>query len=421
MDTRLTYYATLFLLIGILPGTASARENYAEPRVGITATVDDNRGLLPDSVDDGQGGKEGAVPETDSPETVHGFLYSAGARLGSRTEVSDLWLDGTVRLDRYSDSSFDSDNYYLRAGASQETQRNFYAIEGGFTRASTLLTEFEDTGETRRDKIRESIRISPFFRRNLTQRTDVELTYAFRDESFRDEDRVDAGEEIPSDLRDFREHIFTTALNHRLSETTTVFGVADFLHMKTVDNRTEWNAYGLSIGVDHRFSPLLSTRLAVGRRFVDLRVREDDSTIDLEDRGPIYDAKLAWANRRTSIGMSVSRGVESTGRGELSDVKRASFTFGRELTSKFRLEFLASGGRRQYVLDSRDFYEAAPRLLWEPRPNWKASASYRYRWQNSEIVETEDAAIVGRREGTADSNAVFLTVGYTWPTISLSR
>ena len=58
--------------------------------------------------------------------------------------------------------------------------------------------------------------------------------------------------------------------------------------------------------------------------------------------------------------------------------------------------------------EARHNVRVSPTLTYALTQDWLVSASYRYRWQDrTDLID-----------GTADSNLVFLTVGYNWPGFS---
>jgi hypothetical protein len=66
---------------------------------------------------------------------------------------------------------------------------------------------------------------------------------------------------------------------------------------------------------------------------------------------------------------------------------------------------------------NRSYFTVAPSIAWEFVKNWKLKGSYVYSWQDYQ----QDNNLQNLNVGTTDSNAVTISLSYSWDGVRISR
>ena len=138
--------------------------------------------------------------------------------------------------------------------------------------------------------------------------------------------------------------------------------------------------------------------------------------MERSDSGYLIDASLSKRFERSNLSALLSRTTQPSGSGNLVETTRASINWDYIFSPRWSFLLNASAATTKTARDQlttndeRDYYVLRPLMRWRATQWWTIEGSYRYRHQ-----EYQDS------ENSATSNAVFLTISYTWPRESVSR
>ncbi|MBK1644852.1 hypothetical protein CKO25_09360 [Thiocapsa imhoffii] len=169
------------------------------------------------------------------------------------------------------------------------------------------------------------------------------------------------------------------------------------------------DGYGGDFGVRYQWSERTTFRALVGARKVDSRTVIDGIGINNNSTGPIFQVAFDRELGPGLASVSLERSLLPSGRGTLLDTTQAIVALSYPVSERATARIRAMGVRNRNPDDGfvnfndRDFLMLNPGLRWRVAENTWLDLSYRYRYQDREVVE-----------GSADSNAFFIGFGHDW-------
>ncbi len=384
--------ATLMLLAAPVPNPASADDTYVEPSLSVALGHNDNLRLDP--------------AEEDSQTFLE---VIAAAELGALTRTREAVLDTAVHINSYSDSELNTTDWFLGLDLLKRSQRDELALSADYRRASTITTELEDTGRLRENQRREEFSIGPSWTYHISRRTETSLRYAFTDVAY--QGGGDDG------FRDYDNHFLAAGVSHGLSRTTFLYGRAAYTRFQS-EEATESDNVSVLAGLEHDFSRRLQAGVGLGARYLDTESVVADGTVESESGdGLIYEAYATWQLKKGRVSVQATRQAQASGVGALSEQDRLQATWKRNLTRAWELNVNAAASRQDFTPaatrddQERVYYNAGARMIWRGRPRWRVDLAYQHRRQE---FDNPPAAVSTDGEDSAASNAVWLTMRYTW-------
>ncbi len=180
------------------------------------------------------------------------------------------------------------------------------------------------------------------------------------------------------------------------------------------DDVESYKGYDASLGLNYSISETLTGDLNVGLQRIDSETDLGVETTSRSASGIVYGFDLSKQFERSNLSLAFSRGAVPTGSAEPLLQERLSLGYGYQFSPRlsvtvpaaiFRNESISFGGGGGQDKERRIFFTMGPGLNWRVTEDLVLSASYRYRYQRFEQAGT-----------SADSNAVFLSLSYAWPT-----
>lgn len=383
----------LFCLVFSLsiPSQALAEKWYFEPNINARIGYNDNIQL-----------------STDSEIKTYTSDITANAALGFRTNVSDVSITAKMIDRRFDDNAYlNTNNQFLNLKSSYRSGLNLFGLGAGYQRESTRTSEFDFSGYSNTNKLKITQSISPYFDRNLTERTSIRIGGNYTDVTYEDAELTG--------LSDYINKSAYTSLQYRLSERTSLQAVLS-KSLYTSDN-TEFDTTSLQFGANHMFSETLSLNVLLGpsstkTKFVSGGVEEESSNV-----GRSIDIGLRKNFELTSLNGSLKSTESAGGEGKMTIRNSLNFSLNHKVSERTTFSLSStlqqneSGGGRTDPGEDRNYISFEPRLSWKASPWWTITGSYRYR--ESEYTSSD--------AGSAKSNAIYINLQYVWPKESLSR
>lgn len=354
----------------------------------------------------GAGYEDNADLTDEDPIDTTSYELEASARGGRLTERSQVVGNLSASFQRYpGNKRLDSDNLSATlSSAFLPTELDRLSLDLSFDHDTSRRSELTTTGNIIENVPRSTISIGPAWQRRLTERSTVGLGYIYSKERFDSNVSGLVGSE-----QDDIDAFYTYQLTERLALRGTLGAVS-----YDPDDDESYKGYGTSLGLDYAISETLGGNLEVGWQRIDSETDTGVETIDGTASGLAYDFNLSKDFSRSSLSLSVSRSAVPTGSGEPLVQERLGLGYAYKFSPRlsvtvpaviFRNERISFGGGSAQEDERRIFFTTQPRLKWRVTEDLVLSASYRYRYERFEEAGT-----------SADSNAVFLSLSYVWPT-----
>jgi hypothetical protein len=315
------------------------------------------------------------------------------------TDRAMVEADVGVRLERYF-ADIGDDRIDRQDPFASLTGR--YLLPGGsvggaarYTKEALVESEFEDTGVVAGRGSRELLSANAFWTHELTELDSLTLSggYAestYTDDAYTDYDNWTAAVTLSRDINE-RTKAFVS-LNTQLYRPTG--GLPSF----------DQDAYYLQAGVSREFSEAWSGTVSAGYGYIE-NERNQETT-----NGWLANMGFTRKDDYGQVSFGGGREISPSGAGELSIRSRIYADTSRQIAERWEAGIGAFWAETNYPFEERlaalrygdtTQFEIAPRVSYQLAPEWRVSASYRYRQQERDTDGD-----------SAESNAVFLTIGY---------
>lgn len=411
-SSRLT--AGLLSALAAVTLNALAAEWLAEPSVTGRMEYNDNIRLTSGDAD-----------------AVWGLSIDPRLRLSRRTEVWDLDANARLRAVGYEgqDGLNRIDNFFDVA-ALRRFERGTFDASAGLINDTTLQDEVLDldTGLVTQqvDRTQRNLRMAASHM--LTEATWLEASIGYSTVEY------DNGEQYG--LLDYDYMTPTLQLVHQLDPITQVFAVLNHARVDyDTSSELESKTDSLQLGASYEFSERWNLNGSIGSR----RTRTSQNVLDIvprpgfeiffpfifdvvslprdsETTGLVYNLSLTRSFETGSLGLSASRSVTPSSTGTDTDTTSVTLDAERSFTAQLSGRLAVSYFQSETVGETRttadrDRYRVAPSLSWRLDRDLSLGAGYSYTYLSS----------AGPGIESVDSNAVFISLGYTWPRMAVSR
>ena len=379
----------------LFSGAAAAEIWYFEPVFDITSQYDDNVRLA-----------------TSNHEDAFSTHLTADARYGFRTEVSDVRFQTMLKSHLY-DGLDDLDYNEALQGVEARYRHNLdlFTLNASLLRDSSRVSELETSGFVRSSIPRLRGFINPGWSRQLNERTSLHLDYSHTDVSY--------SNTPGTNLIDYRYDSGSIGLSYKLSEKVDLQASLLANRYKAEDIYAKFESYGAQIGLSKRFDETFEASVFVGLTHTDSYFINGGT--GLKDEGseisPLLSVGFKKKFQSTEIEGTLTTSESPGGSGRVVRKNSLTLRLSHKLTERMNFSIRSqyfrneSAGGIDDPNDERRFFSIEPKLSWQASRWWTLSGSYRYRTQ--EYTQSNN--------GSADSNAVYLSVHYVWPRPSYSR
>ena len=302
-------------------------------------------------------------------------------------------------------------NFFLPFSGSYHTEVDQLGLEAALNRDNALISELQETGVVTSFIPRNYRTVRGTWDRALTERITFQSSYQLTDVTYNKTRSVN--------LFDYQVHTGTLGAEYQLTEETSFHTLAWYTNYHVPRNGFRSQAPGLELGFSHRLVETFSLSGSAGGRYV-------RTTLDQNGQRTV-DRKLAWLvnvslNKeweRAHLTAGYSRALNPSGNGVLFVTDRAEVSGDYSLTHALKATLrgtwtenntVGSPSNVSRAVNSR-YWQVSPVLSWRVTEYWSTDVSYRY----------SQRQFTSSSQGTAHSNAVFLSLTYTWPQWTLSR
>jgi hypothetical protein len=269
-----------------------------------------------------------------------------------------------------------------------------------FDRDTSQQSELTTTGNIAGNVPRNAFTVRPEWERQLTARSALGLAYAFTSVSF---------EENTSGLVDYAQSDVDLRYQHQWTERLGVRGTLSLVAYEP-DTDDSYRGYDGTLGLTYAISETLIGDLFLGPQWITSEPTGGGS--EQTESGVLYGFSLAKRFDRGDASLSVNRGAVPTGSAEPLLRESLTLDFNYQLSPRvsvslpldlYRSEQVDFGGSNQDA-ETRLFWSTQPALNWRLTEDLVLRTSYRYQYQSFD-----------EGGGSADGNAVFLSLSYVWP------
>ncbi|KAF0191101.1 MAG: hypothetical protein FD165_2176 [Gammaproteobacteria bacterium] len=250
-----------------------------------------------------------------------------------------------------------------------------------------------DSGLIVKDVMRNRLRFTPAWRRQLTQQSTLRLSYDLTDVTYSN----DSG----TGLVEYVQHAVSTGLGYQLTERNSIFGALGYSAYRPESNDTT-DTVTLTGGFGQSFTETSEGSFSVGLRDTTTTTgSKTDSSTGFVLRG--------WFNQRTetgSVAANVERSVSPSGVGRLLEASQLDFQWRNHVTERMSTQTKVSAYRTAEVDNSlpsslRRYASLELGVSWALARNIYLDSLYRFRRQGTETVNS-----------AANSNAIYFGINY---------
>jgi hypothetical protein len=316
------------------------------------------------------------------------------------TDRAMVEADVGVRLERYfadiADDRIDRQDPFASLTGRYLLPRGSVGGAARYTKEALVESEFEDTGVVSGRGSRTLIGASAFWTHELTELDSLTLSGGYAESTYTDDAYTD-----------YDNWTAAVTLNRALTERTTAFVSANaqlYRPESGAQPSSAQDAVYFNLGLRHEISPTWSGNVSGGYGVIQREL--DDDTVN----GWLADLGFTRVDENGSLSFGGGRQIRPSGAGELAVSDRIYADYSRQLSERWNAGLSASWSDNRYPFDEGkatvvygDYsqFQVAPRVSYQLAPEWRVSASYRYRQQERDTDGD-----------SAESNAVFLTIGY---------
>lgn len=399
----------LLALSALLPMAVHAAEWAIEPSIDSRANITDNINLTPNVHDN-----------------VFGWSVGPRVTFARRTEATEVAGTASLGINRYpGNSSLNTDDASLSLASQLRDERNTYGLSAAYIRDSTLQTELATTGIALTRAQRDLVSLSPSWSYSLTERSSVFAQYRY------DQAHYQTG----VGLVDYSNQQGSGGYQYLLSERTAATLSGSYSRYKADDGSILQTSYGVNIGLTHNPVERLTLAFGIGSRRSDTKITNTatfcpfgpviicnifgipletlTATSDTSNSGLSYNASADYKWESTTANISASRDINPTGSGLVVQTDRLAAGIGHQFNEKLSGNINAAWLVSRYIgglSGDIDYYNLNSSLSWKLDEWWTAGTGYAFSYQK-----------VKGAPDSANANAVYLSISYNWPKISISR
>lgn len=389
---------------------ANAAEWVAEPSVNLRQTYDDNIRLT-----------------NANHDSVWGTTLDPRLKLSRRSDLWDVNASARLRSSKYfGEDGLDTNDNFLDAAVKRQFERGSIDTSASLVNDTTLQNEIldEDTGLTvnQIDRTRQNLRLAGEY--TFTEATWVEASV--------DYSTLEYDQGLIYGLQDYDSLTPELRVIHQLDSQTQVYGILN--HTKVEYDlpspfESESKTNSLQLGAAYDITETWKVSGSVGSRktessqvtvetisipFIGLISRLVSS--ENESTGLVYNASLTREFETGRLAMNASQSVNPSSSGTDTESTQLGFTGIREFSTKLSAQLAVSYYQSSTVGDvtttaDNTRYRVSPTLSWHLDEDLTLNSGYSFTRIKRDVANDE----------ATDSNAVFASLAYTWPRISVSR
>lgn len=362
--------------------------------------------------------------------SVAGYLLTPDLQVTRKTGALDIGFTGQGDIRRYDDSRWDCDNYNLSSDNSYRTKRSVFSLIGGYAARCSYNQQIEDTGLLVPNNESINYHLTPSWTWQWTSRDQLILNASYSKTSYNNSvGSVDPGTGLS--FRGNDTYSINLGGNHEWNKRLSLNEKLLFSNVQyTGANASTQNLFGFQLGANYKINHNWTINASGGPMWVDTQQSSNGVTSGQNPSlslGSVANINLSYGGQLTQFSTGYSNSVKPSAIGQTLQSHSIFANYSYRLTRHVLLNLASSytrsesiGGQSSDNLTSqfnRSYFTAAPSIAWELAKNWELKGSYVYRWQDYQ----QDNNLQNLNVGTTDSNAVTLSLGYSWDGIRISR
>lgn len=350
------------------------------------------------------------------PQSVVGYLLTPGVQASRKTQTWDTLFTGQGEIRRYDDSRWDCNNYNLALNSDYRVRRNNFLLNGGYGVNCAYTQQVSDTGILVPKSQNTNYRVAPAWRWRWTARDRIIAEGVYSNARYSNT----GGTVVTTGFSGNEIYTANLGLDHIWNRRLSLNGGAFFSHIKyTGQNSSNQDLYGLQVGGNYMINRHWKTSAGGGLRLTN--TQQDGSNTTATDSGSavvghVFNISLSYNDKLTNFSTGYSNALVPSAIGQTLQTHTVFANYAYRFTQHLALDISgvfnrseSIGGQSGAAFD-RDYVTASTGLTWDFAKHWQLKGGYIYRWQNYPQRPNIQAAILG----TADSNIVMLSVGYSW-------
>ena len=395
ITSRVVFGGLALLMLISMSRKAEGAEWSAEPSLSVRGVYNSNLILT-------------SAPHSDS----WGHWVSPGVKFAGATE--NLEVSGKAAADFVSyyggvDQSFT--NLYFPLAMKYRTERETFALDGGFTRDNTLMGELRQTGVVLSFTQRNYWNVAPSWTHALTEQWSVQAGYQYTNATYENGARLG--------LVDYTTNSGSAGLSYRMSEKDQwqATGIlTDFKAPQASDLHS--TIYGGDLSWSHDFTETITGSLSGGARMVTSST--DVGSTQVEDSQIVWVGHLNLQKKwdDATVTLDGSRDVYPSGFGLLVRTSRVGIGLTKDITERvtlsldgavFFVESVASQDTPTSLPLNR-YISVTPAVRWKMSDWWALDVNYTYQQRDVESFNE-----------TAFSHAAMISLTYYPPKWTVGR
>ena len=329
-------------------------------------------------------------------------------------------LRARIRAERYSDDDLNGNDQLFDLTGRYLAERNIFSLNITHYLDSNLSSASSDFGTVIGRRVnRKTQSVAPQYTRLLTERSVLQITYAYTDVDF-----------LEAENTGFTPYITETGLGSYIYDLTERDKLTISLTAIDYTSKNELVTYQLFLsrfGIAHEFSKTLSADFLIGvsrRNTTNLQTQSFDffgqpitltQEIDSKSRGLVYDAGITQLLESGQIEGRLSRNDTTDSFGGLNEVNRLTINYTDKISELWRYRIngrfeditaVGASSRR----NDRDLFFFESVAYYSISKNWGVNASYRYVLRKYKSDTSNNRA--------PHSNRIYVGLTYNFPSLS---
>jgi hypothetical protein len=363
-------------------------------------------------------------------DSVAGYLLKPSLQAARKTESLDVALDGQGDIRRYDDSRWDCNSYNLNSNNEYRATRNIFNLSGGYSVSCSYAQQITDTGLLVPTSQAENYRLSPSWTWQWTPLDKLTLGTSYSKTSYSNS-LTGSASNIGANFSGNDTYTVNLGGNHEWNRRLSLNEKLFFSNIQYTDsNASNQKLFGFQLGANYIVDHYWTVSASGGPLWVDTRLSSvgitsgQSSSLSL---GSVANINLNYSDTLTQFSAGFSNSVNPSAIGQTLQTSSAFANYSYHLTEHLLLDISSNYSHSKSIgaqssanstnQFNRDYFTVALGIGWELAKNWKLRGSYVYRWQDYQ----QDTSLQNINAGTSDSNAVMLTLSYSWDGIQVSR
>lgn len=367
---------------------------------------------------------------TTQKAPVAGYLLTPILQATRKTEILDIGFAGQGDIRRYDDSLWDCDAYNLSSDNSYRTKRSVFSLSGGYASSCSYNQQIKDTGLLVPNSQAINYRLAPSWTWQWTARDQLTLNTSYSKTSYNNS----VGSVDPSTGLSFSgndTYSITLGGDHQWSKLLSLNEKLLFSNVQyTGSNASTQNLFGFQLGANYKINRYWAVNAGGGPMWVDTQQNSNNITSGQNSSlslGSVANIDLSYSGQLSKFSTGYSNSINPSAIGQTLQSHSIFANYSYRLARHTLLDLTGSYTRSESIGDqssnnltsqfNRSYFTVAPSITWEFVKNWKLKGSYVYSWQDYQ----QDNNLQNLNTGTSDSNAVTISLNYSWDGIQISR